>query len=409
MGRTEGRNQKSEIRSVKPEVRKRTGQGDSGLRLAVVGAGMMGRAVAFGLARQPDVERVLVCDQSAQRLRELKHWLGSRKVLVARVDAGDDVAMAGLLDGCRAAVSCVPYFHNLALTRAAIAAGCPLCDLGGNNDVVREQFALNARARRAGITVVPDCGLAPGLVSVLAADAVRRLGRCRDIRIRVGGLPRKPKPPLFYRIVFSANGLINEYAEPCLVLKNGRRRTVPALADVEALRFPGFGRLEAFNTSGGSSTLPDTLRGRVRNLDYKTIRFPGHCAQFRLLFDLGLASGDPVAVDGREVAPRAVLVRQLERTLGFETDDVVLLRVDATGAGGRRVRYSLVDFADRRRGLTAMMRCTGFPAALVGLTLARGEALKPGVVPGELALEPRAFVRGLQRRGLRLVVRSSRG
>jgi len=392
-----------DTKSTKNDERLTLSAGRRPLRLAVVGAGMMGRAVAFDLVRQPDVERVLVCDRSAARLREIKKWLGSRKVLVARADASDDVAMAGLLDGCRAAVSCVPYFHNLALTRAATAAGCSLCDLGGNNDVVREQFALNARARRAGITVVPDCGLAPGLVSVLAADAVRRLGRCRDIRIRVGGLPRKPRPPLHYRIVFSANGLINEYAEPCLVLRNGRKRTVPALADVE-----GFGRLEAFNTSGGSSTLPDTLRGRVRNLDYKTIRFPGHCAQFRLLFDLGLASGEPVAVDGREVTPRAVLVRQLERTLGFETDDVVLLRVDAVGAGGRRVRYALVDFADRRRGLTAMMRCTGFPAALVGLTLARGEALKAGVVPGELALEPRAFINGLRQRGLRLVVRTGR-
>lgn len=378
-----------------------------GLSLAVVGAGMMARAVAFDLVRRPEVERVLVTDESPARLRELKGWLASPKIRTARADAGDDAAMAGLLSGFRAAVSCVPYFHNLALTRAAIAAGCSLCDLGGNNDVVREQFALNARAKRAGITVVPDCGLAPGLVSVLAADAVARFDRCDSMRIRVGGLPRRPRPPLFYRIVFSANGLINEYAEPCLVIRNGRKRTVPPLADVETLRFPGFGRLEAFNTSGGSSTLPDTLRGKVRNLDYKTIRFPGHCAQFRLLFDLGLASDEPVEIAGREVSPRAVLVHRLERTLGFETDDVVLLRVDATGRrAGRaeRVRYTLVDFADRRRGLTAMMRCTGFPAALVALTLARGEALRTGVAPGELALEPAGFIRGL-----RLATRTGRG
>jgi lysine 6-dehydrogenase len=190
------------------------------------------------------------------------------------------------------------------------------------------------------------------------------------------------------------------------VLRNGRVRRVEPLADVESLRFPApFGRLEAFNTSGGSSTLPQTFRGRVRTLDYKTIRYPGHCEKFRLLFDLGLCGQEPVVVDGRKVVPRRLLIRQLEETLGFETDDVVLLRVEVVGVKAgvrRRVRYEFVDYADRRTGLTAMMRGTGFAAAIVALMLGRGQAARSGVLPGETAIPSSGFVRELRSRGINL-------
>ena len=367
---------------------------------------MMARAVGLDLVRQPDVERVLLVDVSTTRLRELRRRLGGRKVAIARQDAGDVTAAARLMKGHDVAVSCVPYMFNLGLARAAIQARAHFCDLGGNNDVVDAQFKLDARARRAGVTVVPDCGLAPGMVSILAADGFARLDRCDEMHLRVGGLPRRPCPPLDYGIVFSTNGLINEYSEPCLVLRNGRVRRVEPLADVEPLRFPApFGRLEAFNTSGGSSTLPQTFRGRVRTLDYKTIRYPGHCEKFRLLFDLGLCGRKPVTVDGRRVVPRRLLIRQLEETLGFETDDVVLLRVEVIGvkAGVRqRVRYQFVDYADRRTGLTAMMRGTGFAVAIVALMLGRGQASRSGVLPGETAVPSGGFVRELRNRGINL-------
>ena len=152
------------------------------------------------------------------------------------------------------------------------------------------------------------------------------------------------------------------------------------------------------------------MRGRVRNLDYKTIRYPGHCDKFRLLFDLGFTSAEPVEFGGRRVSPRELLIRQLESVLGFTTDDVVLLRVEAEGTRSgrkRRLRYQLIDRADKRTGLTAMMRCTGFPAALVALSLARGLAQRPGVLPGELALEPGPYLRALAERGLRLTRRGS--
>lgn len=381
------------------------------MKVAVFGAGMMARAVVYDLLGRPGVGEVRVADRDRRRLGAFQRLFPGRELRTAAVDAGVRRQAEKFIGGCDVAVSCVPYSFNLGLTEAALACGAHFCDLGGNNDVVRVQLALDARARRAGVTVVPDCGLAPGLVSIIAADALERLDRCESIRLRVGGLPRRPRPPLNYALVFSANGLVNEYSEPCEVLHGGRPAMVRPLADLETLRFPPLGRLEAFNTSGGVSTLVRTLRGKVRELDYKTIRYPGHCEKVRLLLDLGLASVAPVEIGGREVSPRELLIRQLETTLGFEQDDLVLLRVDATGTRrGRpcRIRYRLFDRADRRTGLTAMMRCTGFPAALAAFTLGRGEARRAGVLPGELAFAPGHYLAGLRERGLRLTVRSGR-
>ncbi len=384
--------------------------------MLVIGAGMQARAVTYDFVRQDDVDEVMVCDIDAARLNGLKRWLRSGKVRTLKADAGDRQRMTELMRPCDVAVSCVPYFFNLGLARAAVASNTHFCDLGGNNDVVSAELALSARARKAGVTVVPDCGLAPGMVSILAADGFSRLERTDAIHIRVGGLPRHPKPPLNYALVFSANGLINEYVEPCLVLRDGKPAWREPLADVEELTFPKpFGKLEAFNTSGGSSTLPYTYRGKVKSLDYKTIRYPGHCTKFRVLFDLGLTDMKPVEVDAKRIVPRHLLIQRLEATLPWEKDDVVLLRVEVEGkgtrdkgtkgsSGGRTIRYEMVDYADKRSGLTAMERTTGFSAAIVALMLGRGQIACTGAFTGENCVPSAEYIRELRQRGLRLRV-----
>ena len=386
------------------------------MKFLVIGAGAQARAVAYDLVRQEDVEEVRICDVDAERLQALKRYLRSRKVRTFTADAGDRTRMTELMKPCDVAVSCVPYFFNLGLARAAVATKTHFCDLGGNNDVVRSELTLGAQAKKAGVTVVPDCGLAPGMVSILAADGFSRLERTDSIHIRVGGLPRRPKPPLNYALVFSANGLINEYVEPCLVLRDGQLAWREPLADVEELEFPKpFGKLEAFNTSGGSSTLPYTYRGRLRSLDYKTIRYPGHCTKFRLLFDLGLTDMKPVMIDGASVIPRHLLIQRLEAVLPWEKDDVVLLRVEVKGKGSRNrgfkdssVTYELVDYADKRSGLTAMMRTTGFSAAIVALMLGRGQVGCAGAFTGENCVPSAVYIRELRRRGLRLLIREGK-
>ena len=386
------------------------------MRFLVIGAGMQARAVAYDLVRQNDVEQVRIADIDHERLQTLKRVLHSPKIETFKADAGDARRMTELMKPCDVAVSCVPYFYNLGLARAAVASRTHFCDLGGNNDIVHAELALSTQAKKAGVTVVPDCGLAPGMVSILAADGLSRLEQTDSIRIRVGGLPRKPKPPLNYALVFSANGLINEYVEPCLVLRNGSLAWREPLADVEELTFPKpFGKLEAFNTSGGSSTLPYTYRGRVKSLDYKTIRYPGHCAKVRLLFDLGLTSIKPLEVDGVKVVPRHLLIQRLEAALPWEKDDVVLLRVEVEGkgqrdkgiegsSGGRTITCELVDYADKRSGLTAMERTTGFSAAIVALMLGRGQVECAGAFTGENCVPTAAYISELRKRGLRLRV-----
>src|SRR5205814_9436056 len=219
------------------------------------------------------------------------------------------------------------YWHNELLARAAIDAGANFCDLGGNNSVVDAELALDAEAKRAGINIIPDCGLAPGMVAVLVAHGAQRFQQLDEVHIRVGGLPQNPKPPLDYQLIFSVEGLINEYIERARVIRGGKIVEVESMTEIESLEFPApFGRMEAFQTSGGTSTLPETFLGKVKELDYKTIRYPGHCEKFKTMIDLGLCSSDPMAVDGARIAPRQVLADLLVRNLPADEPDAVLVR-----------------------------------------------------------------------------------
>ncbi len=373
------------------------------MELLVLGSGLMAKAVAFDFVRQDDVKCVYVVDINRLRLRKMRSYLKSSKLITVEAEITAEQVQE-LMQRCAVAVSCVPYNYNLRLTRMALRAGCNFCDLGGNNTVVRKQLALHSAAVKRGVIVIPDCGLAPGMTNILTADGIGRLDRVESVRIRVGGLPRNPMPPLFYRLVFSAQGLLNEYAEPCLVLREGKLKWVKPLTEPEVIQFPPpFNQLEAFHTSGGSSTLPESYLGRVRELDYKTIRYLGH----RLMFQLIMRS----AVGNWQRLPRTELGCALERVLGFEDDDVVLLRVDLSGEQDgvpRLVRYQLIDYADRGTGLTAMMRTTGFSAAIVALMLGRGEITAKGVLPGEKVVPSRRFITELRRRGFDLKIRVSR-
>jgi lysine 6-dehydrogenase len=378
-----------------------------GFRYLVLGAGRMGQAVAYDLARQPGTASVVIADTDAEALRRARKAAESPRVRTAWADAARPASVLPLLKEADAAVSAVPYRFNLRLARSAVAAGAHFCDLGGNDAIVRQELALDRAARARGITIVPDCGLAPGMTSVVVAEGLKAFDRAEAVHIRVGGLPRHPKPPMGYQLVFSVQGLINEYVEPCRALRNARIATLPPMQEVEALTFPApFGKLEAFTTSGGASTLPDTYRGRIRTLDYKTIRYPGHAAQFRLLMDLGLASSAPRRIAGVALSPRDALADALVRSLPPPGPDAVLIRVTVTGRQGRRRRtlvLQAVEYGNRR--FTAMMRTTAFPVAIIAGMLARGEIVAPGAVPQERCVPPARFMAELRRRGIRFTSR----
>lgn len=367
--------------------------------MLVLGAGRMGLGAVHDLVSQSDVTGVTVADYELGKAEEIAKRYGGR-VRAAQIDCKDHAAVVALMKGHTSAISCVNYWLNVGLAKAAIESNTNFCDLGGNNDVVDAELALDEQARHAGINIIPDCGLAPGMVAVLVAHAAQQFETLDEVHIRVGGLPQTPKPPLDYQLVFSVEGLINEYIEPARVIRDGEITTVESMTELETLTFPEpFGKMEAFQTSGGTSTLVETFHGKVRDLDYKTIRYPGHCAKFKAMIDLGLCNSAPIDVDGQQVKPRRVLGELLVKNLPHDEPDAVLVRVEVTG-GGKRIRYQIIDRYDPATGLSSMMRTTAFPASIVALMMARNQTTSKGALPQERCIPPEPFMQELAGRNI---------
>ncbi|HDS08870.1 MAG TPA: hypothetical protein ENN73_01470 [Firmicutes bacterium] len=339
----------------------------------IAGAGKMARAVCYFLIHQKDTNDIIIFDKSRENLDYFKKF---KNVKLVNCDISRLKSLNKIKGRSKVLVSCLPYYFNLKLTMLCIDSEISFLDLGGNNDVVREQFRLSARAVSAGVGIVPDCGLAPGLVSLLTAYFVDYFDRTDEVKIYVGGLPVKPEPPLNYILVFSISGLINEYIEDAVILSVGKIKKVPSLTGLEKVKIKG-GIYEAFYTSGGISTMPQTYKGKVKNLEYKTVRYPGHVEKIRFLQELGFFTPE------NRRHSEQVLERNLFRN---EPEDLIVLKVTGTGLKNQKhltKTIELIDYFDKKTRLTAMMRMTGFPAAAVAVLLARGEIGKTGVLHQE--------------------------
>ncbi len=381
------------------------------MKILVIGAGRMGYGAAYDLIHNsPGVEAVTVADFHAEKANEVAAKVGTDRISPKQIDASDHAAVVELFRGHDSAISCVNYWYNEALSRAAIVTGTNFCDLGGNNYVVDEQLAMDAEAKAAGINIIPDCGLAPGMVSILAMHGAKQFDQLDEIHIRVGGLPQKPQPPLDYQLVFSVEGLINEYVEVARVIRDGKIAEVPSMTELESLSFDRFPPLEAFQTSGGTSTLPDTFLGNIKELDYKTLRYAGHCEKFKTMIDLGLCSSEPIVADFEKVVPRKVLGELLQKHLPADGPDYVLVRLEFKGTSKtedqkpKTIRYDIVDKQDEQTGLSAMMRTTAFPASIIAQMMAGGDVFARGATPQEKAIDPDKFVAELERRNIRISV-----
>ena len=380
------------------------------MNVLVLGSGQMGRGAAFDLVKNDKVEQVIVADIDEGTANRLAKEMGP-KVIAKKVDAKNRGQLESVFSKVDSVASCVSYTLNLLHTEVAIETGTHMCDLGGNIHVVREQLALDERAKDAGITIVPDCGLAPGMTSVLARAGIESLDKVESVRIRVGGLQQEPRPPLDYALIFAVEGLINEYSEPCMTLRDGKITYEDPLIAIEQISFPTpFDELEAFNTSGGSSTLPLTYQGKVKNLDYKTIRYPGHGDTMWRLKQLGLMDNREQDFNGIQIAPRTVFERLLERNLPESGKDVTLVRVQITGwkgAESRNVEYEIVDYFDDTTGLTSMMRTTAWAQTVTAVMMADGTITEKGVLPPERSIPPQPFIDALRDRGIDIVYRSN--
>jgi len=383
------------------------------MRMLVLGAGLQGSACAYDLLRQPNVDRVTLADLQPGRAASFVKRAGGgrgrgagtgKRLALARLDVKDAKRLRPLLERHDAVLCALPYYFNLAVTKAAVAAGIPCADLGGNTEIVRQQKKLHAVAKRKGISVIPDCGLAPGMVNILAAEGIRRVGQADTVKIYVGGLPQHPEPPLNYQIVYSLEGALDYYTTPSWVLRDGKPARVDALSEVETVEVPApVGALEAFHTGGGISTMPWAYAGKVRTMEYKTLRYRGHVAIMRALRDLGLLDLKPMAVRGVKVAPRDAFIAAVSPKLTKpQGRDLVALRVEVTGVTGRRAAWQLLDYYDEQHGISAMMRATGYSLAVTGMMQVDGRITAHGVHTPDEAVPFQAYVDELAKRGVEI-------
>jgi lysine 6-dehydrogenase len=394
------------------------------MKLLVIGSGMMGSAAAYDMARQGQVDSVTLADNDFKRAKDVADRVnrisGGKKVRAVALDASKEKEAERLMKGHDGALSAVPYRLNLGLAKAAISAGCHFADLGGNNTVVRQELALAKQAEKRGIGIAPDCGLSPGMASILGGELVRRLdGRADALKLYVGGLPERPMPPFHYQLVFSVEGLINEYVEPARILRKGKLITIDPLTEPEEFHMDGFSPLVAFQTSGGTSTLPETFEGKVGECFEKTLRYPGHYDLLCELNNLGLFSSEKMRVGNVEVAPRALMSKVFEGKFAGKGPDVCIMRLEAHESvkapgvrgllggklKGRVATFTMVDHYDPKSDMSAMMRTTAFPASIVLQMMCMGAVSKRGAVLQERDVPAEAFLEEIERRGIKIVYR----
>jgi lysine 6-dehydrogenase len=376
------------------------------MRMLVLGAGQQGSACAYDLLMNTDAE-VVLADLDVDRVADfLQPFVGNRLTL-RQVDANDRAAVRATMEGVSATMSAFPYYFNLGMAVAAIDAGSHFCDLGGNTEIVLEQKALHERAADRGVSVIPDCGLAPGMVNILAEHGIRQVEHPRAVRIKVGGLPQNPEPPLNYQIVYSLEGVLDYYTTRSWVLRDGKPLLVAALSETEEIDFPEVGRLEAFHTAGGLSTMAQRYEGVIETMEYKTLRYPGHAAAMELIRELGLLGDQAIDVKGQQVVPRELFIALVGPKLRKDprtSPDLVALRVEVEGEkDGDEVmmRWDLLDRFDPGVGITAMMRTTGYSLAITGAFQAAG-TIAPGVWTPDECMPAVEYMDALAERGVQI-------
>lgn len=352
----------------------------SSFTYVIIGSGRQGTSAAYDLARFGDASRIVMVDSSADianaaaaRVNEL---IGKPVAEPVTLDVTDNDALLGVISGADVILSAVPYYFNKAITSAAIRAGVNMCDLGGHTGIVLEQLEFDGEAKAAGVSILPDCGMGPGLVNTVAVYAMELLDETSEVYIYDAGLPRSPKPPWNYQLGFHINGLTNEYAGDVAIIQGGKRVFVDALSGYVTLEVDPLGEVEGFIAAGGS-TAPWTFEGMLETFETRILRYPGHYEWFRAYKELGLFSEEPIDVNGQQITPRDLFHTLLAPKIIFDELDDVCIMV-SRGVGMRdgkeaEVTITLLDYADPETGFTGMERLTGWHASIMMIMQAKGE------------------------------------
>ncbi|MBX9879311.1 MAG: saccharopine dehydrogenase NADP-binding domain-containing protein [Candidatus Obscuribacterales bacterium] len=370
----------------------------------VLGANQFGYAVVYDLVRSPKIDEIFWADADVDSLhRAMEHFVDKRIVPCA-LDISQLNDIKGLMSRSDVVISCLSPRHNYELAKLALEAGCDYCDLGGDEEELRKQFLLDEVAKNAGVAIIPGAGLAPGMVSILAATAMQEMD-VYQVRFLVGALPVESNVELSQTPIISSERLINEFVEESTLIRDGKMLRLPSVTEVESIEFPQpFGHLEAFNTSGGMSRLAWTMAGKIQNLDFKMLHYPGYSSQVRLLRDLGLFSDSEMKVDGVSIAPRALLDKLIEKHAPTEPD-VVLIRVTINGLRNDKpveMVWECMDYMDQGAGILAAARMNAFPLSIVAQMMARGDIEEKGVLAQEIHVPVKLYLTELASRGINL-------
>jgi len=375
--------------------------------MLVLGAGLQGSACAYDLLQNPDVKQVRIADLHVEHLPEfLKPYSGER-LIPTPLDVRDHEAVRALFREADAVMSAIPYYFNGDLAKIAAEVGTNFCDLGGNTEIVLQQKQLDAQAKAKNVTIIPDCGLAPGMVNILAEYGIKNLDSVDSVKIFVGGLPQNPEPPLNYQIVYSLEGVLDYYTTLSWVLRDSKKQQVVALSEREPVIFDApVGKLEAFHTAGGLSDMASRYEGKIPTMEYKTLRYPGHAEIMEAIRELGFLGLDPVDVKGTKIVPRdlavAVMGKKLTKPKGL---DLVALRVVVTGTKNgapKTLGWELVDHYDEAHGISAMMRTTGYSLSITGQLQARGDIKPAGVFTPDECMPAELYIAELAKRGIKI-------
>jgi saccharopine dehydrogenase-like NADP-dependent oxidoreductase len=382
------------------------------MRVLVFGCGNIGSVAAKDVAINLASADVVVADIDENRARRVAENIGTDNVSHIQLDATDYQSLLTTVKDFAIVLGFLPGGLGYRLATACVKARKNMVDV---SYMAENPLKLSEEAEEADITIVPDCGLAPGISNLFVGHAVASLDRVKTVHILVGGLPEKPVPPLGYTITWSPESLIDEYTRKAGIIDKGVKSEVEALTGLEKIVFPSLGRLEAFYTDG-LRTLLHTIEG-VEEMWEKTVRYPGHAEKIKTLKALGFFDQAQVEVGNVSVSPRLVTARLFERKLHKqETKDVVALRVEVSGTkNGRQLTYTynLLDFYDQTQKITAMARTTAYPASIIAQLLFKKTLKFKGVVPLEMIGKNdtlfKALISELQRRHIKVIEEKTAG
>ncbi len=380
------------------------------MKVLVIGSGMMGTSVVKDLSEADGVTHITAADRDLGVAQSVtQRWSPARAVIQpVQMDLGNARQVVDLMKEHDMVIGTYPERWALRVTEYVLEAGVDLVDVTALQQW-EQRAQMHEQLVSAGITVIPGCGVAPGLANILMGIGTERVNHAHTAKIMVGGLPQSPRPPLDYAVVFSFETVIDEYTVNPRIIRDGRIHELKPLSELENVTFESpVGEAECFLTDGLNTLLRTMPKRGLQHVEEKTVRYKGHRDTMAMLLNCGFFGEEPVEVEGLEgvkVSPRHLTSSILTPLLqAADTRDVTCMRVVVHGDEG--IQFDMMDYYDEDSEISSMARTTGYTCSIVAQMLAAGHIREKGFLPPEEAITDRNYgelEQQLKRRGINLV------